>query len=67
MTHEDHEHYHDDCAGCRANMEAAYREHFGSYLAERPLRESIALARDDLDMADAPESEVMAGILIHLK
>jgi hypothetical protein len=67
VTHQDHEHYHEDCAECRAETEAAYREHIGSYRAEASQRESIALARADLDMADAPESEVMASILINLK
>ncbi len=67
MAHEDHEHFHSECAGCRAEMEESYREHIGSWRAEKQRRESIAIARQDLDMPDAPESEVMASILINLK
>jgi len=49
-------------------MEASYREHIGSYRAERELRQSLALARQDLDMAGVDEwPELMDAIQRRLK
>ena len=68
MSHEDHERFHGSCADCRAEMEASYREHIGSYRAERELRQSLALARQDLDMAGVDEwPELMDAIQRRLK
>lgn len=65
--HESHEEFHDDCAECQSEMEASYREHLGSYKAERQQRESIAIAREDLDMPNADERELMEAIQWRLK
>jgi hypothetical protein len=69
VTHEDHdEHRDENCAECRVEMEASYAEHIGSYRAERELRQSLALARQDLDMAGIDEwPELMDAIQARLK
>jgi len=67
-THDNHDERRDpECAECNAEMEASYREHIVGYRAERNYRESMALARDDLDMTDVPERELMAAIQLRLK
>jgi hypothetical protein len=65
--HDDHERFHDDCAGCRAEMDESYREHIGSWRAERQHRESLELARQDLDMPHASEAELQTAIYLGLK
>jgi hypothetical protein len=67
MTHDDHERFHDDCSGCRAEMDESYREAMGSYRAERQQRESLAIAREDLDMPYEDERDVMDAVLVALK
>jgi len=68
MTHDDHEHFHSDCEGCQAEMDESHREHYSAYRAERELRQSLALARADLDMAGIDEwPELMDAIQRRLK
>jgi hypothetical protein len=48
-THESHERFHEDCGECvhEWNEQSAY---YGAlYRAEAPYRESIALAREEID------------------
>jgi len=67
MTHEDHEKFHGSCDECRAEMAASNRE-AGGYRAERERQQSLALARQDLDMAGIDEwPELMDAIQRRLK
>jgi hypothetical protein len=60
-THDERQDPH--CIRCREEFDAAYAEHRASYRAERELRQALALARADLDMAGVREwPELMHAI-----
>ena len=66
--HENHETPVYECADCKAEMDTSYREAMGGYRAERERRQSLALARADLDAAGIPEwPELMDAIRRRLK
>lgn len=67
MTHDSHESFHSECADCQAEMLASWNEHVGSWRAERQYRESIAIARELLDMPYADERDLMDAIQVSLK
>ena len=51
------------CHICRKGFDAANAEHRATYRAERELKQAMALARADLDMAGIPEwPELMDAI-----
>lgn len=55
------------CRICRRENEEALAYYGGLYRAERSQRESIALAREDLDLAHASDDELQAAIARELK
>jgi hypothetical protein len=58
----------EDCPICITAFNEAYREHYAPWRAERELRQSLALARADLDMAGVDEwPELMDAIQARFK
>lgn len=68
MPHDEHDERRDpECPECIAEYDAAAQFYGASYRAEAQRRESLALARADLDMPNASIDELMEAIQRELK